>query len=259
MPTYRTTARSQFRTPSGAIGEAPDGPGGMATLADDVDNMLGYGGAEAVATYAALTGLPAGRVFVGKQALLLDSAARAEYTTAGWVTSGRGRGTAAQRALINTAMIGHGYEYIETDTGFTYRYLGAVTGLTAGWRLWDMNAQWSSVTGGPGVAPSYPSGFKHNTVGPDLAALIRGGEVQLRGNFAKTSNANFADGDALWTMHTAFRPKALAYFILDGGGGMIPAVQVDSNGAVSLHSATKATSTPNVWIDLGGIRFDPYA
>lgn len=43
MATYRTTTNNLFRTPSGAVGEAPDGPGGMATLADDIDALIQQG------------------------------------------------------------------------------------------------------------------------------------------------------------------------------------------------------------------------
>lgn len=87
MATYRTTANLQLRTPSGAVGEAPDGPGGMATLADDVDTMLGIGGAERATNLAAITAIPSARTFTGKMAYAADTGYLYRYTgaTDGWV------------------------------------------------------------------------------------------------------------------------------------------------------------------------------
>lgn len=93
MPTYRTTANLQLRTPSGAVGEAPDGPGGMATLADDIDLMLGVGGAERAANLAAITAIPTARTFFGKLAYAADTSYTYRYcgTTDGWVLWDMGR------------------------------------------------------------------------------------------------------------------------------------------------------------------------
>lgn len=66
MPTYAYSTQNRLRSPSGAVGEAPDGPGGVAALRDDVDNYLGNGGAETVATVAAMQAIPINRCFRGK-------------------------------------------------------------------------------------------------------------------------------------------------------------------------------------------------
>lgn len=73
MATYSLSSRNQLRSPSGAVGEPPDGPGGMATLRDDVDNYLGTGGAEYCAGAAQVTAIPSSRKFVGKLAYRADT------------------------------------------------------------------------------------------------------------------------------------------------------------------------------------------
>lgn len=66
MPTYAYSSQNRLRSPSGAVGEAPDGPGAIAALRDDVDAYLGNGGAETVATVAAMQAIPSNRTFTGK-------------------------------------------------------------------------------------------------------------------------------------------------------------------------------------------------
>lgn len=68
MSTYNTSAYNKLRSPSGAVGEPPDGPGGIAALRDDVDNYLGIGGAEYCATTAARDAIPSTRLFRAKLA-----------------------------------------------------------------------------------------------------------------------------------------------------------------------------------------------
>lgn len=88
MPTWRTSARNQFRTTAGVTGEAPDGPGAFAQLSDDVDNYLGIGGAEYAANAAALAAIPAGRRFLGKLVYQADIATTWRYVGNGGTNLG---------------------------------------------------------------------------------------------------------------------------------------------------------------------------
>lgn len=67
MATWLTSIRNQFRSPSGAPNEAPDGPGAFQQLRDDVENYIGVAGAEYAATPTARDAIPSGRVFTGKK------------------------------------------------------------------------------------------------------------------------------------------------------------------------------------------------
>lgn len=73
MVTYVKTTYNQLETPSGAVGEAPDGPGAFQHLAANIDTRLGIGGAEYAANLAAITAIPASRTFDGKLAYAADT------------------------------------------------------------------------------------------------------------------------------------------------------------------------------------------
>lgn len=73
MVTYVKTTYNQLETPSGAVGEAPDGPGAFQHLATNIDTRLGIGGAEYAVNVAAITAIPTARCFDGKLAYAADT------------------------------------------------------------------------------------------------------------------------------------------------------------------------------------------
>lgn len=84
--TWALTSRNQFRTPSGAVGEAPDEPGELKQLGQDIDDRLGNGGAETVATIAAMQAIPASRRFLGKLVYVTATDTVYRYCGAGNIT-----------------------------------------------------------------------------------------------------------------------------------------------------------------------------
>lgn len=93
MVTYVKTTYNQFETPSGAVGEPPDGPGGFQHLAANIDSRIGIGGAEYATNLAAITAIPAARTFYGKLAYAADTSYIYRYcgATDGWVLWDMGR------------------------------------------------------------------------------------------------------------------------------------------------------------------------
>lgn len=86
MPTYRTTSGGNLlRTPSGAPGEGPDGPGGMATLADDIESRFGWNGIEVAATTAVRDAIPAGRKYTGKRVRVTADGVTYSWAGSLWV------------------------------------------------------------------------------------------------------------------------------------------------------------------------------
>lgn len=85
MPTSRHTTYNQFDTPTGAVGEAPDGPGAFATLADEIDGRVGNAGGETVATTAARDAIPAGRLFNGKEVFVTADKSTWKYMSGAWI------------------------------------------------------------------------------------------------------------------------------------------------------------------------------
>lgn len=85
MPTYRTTTGGNLlRTPSGVTGEPPDGPGGMAVLADDVESRFGFNGIELAATTAVRDAIPSGRKYTGKRVRVTADGITYIWNGTGW-------------------------------------------------------------------------------------------------------------------------------------------------------------------------------
>lgn len=182
MPTYRTTARTQLRSPSGAVGEAPDGPGAMATMLDDVDNYLGVGGAEYAANLTALQAIPAGRKFLGKLAYRADI-----DTVFRWV--GLGNTAVGANAASN------GWQaWSRPPTAFSPSYSGiGFTSPTTNVGLWGIaeGLIWLDTYTQNGPTTSTPSGTNDATLtAPDslVSQMGEGGGTWATGG-ATSANA----------------------------------------------------------------------
>jgi hypothetical protein len=85
MVTYVSSTRNQFRSPSGAVNEAPDGPGAFQTLAQDIDDRIGWNGIEYAATTAIRDAIPTARKFTGKRVRVAADGITYVWSGTNWV------------------------------------------------------------------------------------------------------------------------------------------------------------------------------
>jgi hypothetical protein len=204
MVTYVNSSRLFVRTPSGAVGEAPDGPGAMQTLAQDVDDRLAYGGAEF--SFNALSNIPAARRFVGKLAYYQPT-----DTTYRWVGTGNLPATDASASAGWLAWSKPAATFVPAFTNLNWTAFSlrsALWGIADG-MLWVTVA----VTASAGAAPSTSAETFLTLPSAGIAGHGFGsGQFNAAGSTANTSQYTLKTqlvGSAVGTSSTNLRIRSL--------------------------------------------------
>lgn len=182
MVTYVQTTYNQLETPSGAVGEAPDGPGAFKHLSDQVDGRLGVGGAEYCANAAAMSAIPSSRLFKGKRVYRADLDIVFRYVGVGNTALGAADSTHPWQA------------FDKPPTPYTPTF-GNLSGTNSVSALWGINAgvAWATaevvsgsgwaITSGADVTMSIPTSI--------LSAFTTGRGLFYKGG--QTANGSLID------------------------------------------------------------------
>lgn len=177
MTSYRQTAYNDFETPSGAIGEAPDGPGAFQHVMDQVDARIGIGGSE----YAGggVAAIPSSRLFIGKLA----------YWPAGDIVY---RYVGTGNTPIGGTSAWQGWQKPPTPYTPTFTNLAGSNSVTA---LWGISAgiAWATIQVISGSGYSITSG---TDVTATIPTPILAGHTNGRGSYYRggvTSNGSVID------------------------------------------------------------------
>lgn len=134
------TSWNKIDMPTGAIGEPPDGPGQMQTIANEVDDRLGVGGAEWCTSFTAVASIPGSRTFEGKLAFAADDSSVWRYTAGTWIRWSRPvvpfTPTLEGLTLADGTLSGWNVYSEGTYRGGITVKFGASTALIAG--VWDL-------------------------------------------------------------------------------------------------------------------------
>lgn len=204
MPTYALSSRNQFRSPSGAVGEPPDGPGGMQTLAKDIDDRIGTGGAEWCQNAAARDAIPAARLFPGKLAYVATNDTFYRYSGAGAWTQWDSDWLAYTPNFTAGVTVGNG-----SFSGCSWHIAGRTMRLVGRFTLGS-----SSAVGGTSrlAVPNTPALFRSNG-DPILGAV----------SFIDTSAGTTFSGDA------TMQPNGIAFSARTVAGSVVTASSLSAS------------------------------